>query len=133
MRNLLTIIPAAVLACTIGSCTNANDASLHITWTLDGASATLDECNDAGASWVQIHIDDDGDGDADRYSRDMGCLNGSGETLKIFDSEESYQIKFELKGGGAAIAWDPDGGGWHSFDPEPGTNEWDVDFTIPAP
>jgi hypothetical protein len=127
-RNFLI---AAVLAA-LCSCTG-DDASLHITWTINGEAATLDRCNDVGAAWVRIHIDDDGDGDADRYSRDMGCLNGSGETLKIFDSGETYKVKFELMGEAENKAWDPDGSGWYDLAPDPGTNEMAVTFTVATP
>ena len=115
----------------LAGCTG-KDASLHINWTINGEDATLDRCNDAGAAWVRIHIDDDADGDADRYARNMGCLNGGGETLKIFDSDETYHVMFELRGELEVKAQDPDAG-WYEFTPEAGTNEMDASFTVATP
>jgi hypothetical protein len=127
----IAIVVALAALPVLAGCTG-KDASLHVNWTINGENATLDRCNDVGGAWVRILIDDDGDDDADRYSRDMGCLNGGGETLKIFDSAETYQVKFELRGEGEVKAQDPDVG-WHSFTPEPGTNEMDADFTVTTP
>lgn len=130
MRNttLLSAIVTLAAIPVLSACTG-DDASIHLNWTINGGDANTTSCGDVGAVWVQIDIDDDLDGNADRYSRDFPCSNGGGETFKIFDSAEEYQIKVKLEGGGEVKDWWPDTG-WHSFTPDPGSNTLDIPFTI---
>jgi len=128
LRSSIRIAAVSLALC---AC-EGNDSSIHLTWQVNGDDATLDRCEAVGAAWVRILIDDDGDDDTDRYSRDMPCMNGAGETLKIFQSDENYQVKFELRGELEVKAQDPETG-WLDFSPDKGTNEMSASFTVATP
>ncbi len=115
---------AALAAC------GAGDASIHLTWTINGETATATRCDAVGAAWVRIVEDEDGDGAVDKYFRQMACSEGSGETARLFDSAQATDIAFELgQLGGTVLEREP-ATGFRAFDPVTGSNDITVDFTV---
>ncbi len=130
IRNLdprPALVTAVVL---LGACAGG-DASIHLTWSINGVMANADVCLAADAAWVRIVEDEDDDGTVDQYYRQMACSEGSGETVRAFESDKPTHVAFELgQLGGTILARDP-ATGFMAFSPDEGSNNMSVDFTVP--
>lgn len=135
MTKLSSGFLAAFVALAASPCLTTcagTDASIHLTWTIDGEEVTREVCETAGALNVRIVRDKTGNGHADWESRLMPCMNRSGETLRVFPSDEPIDIAFELRGDAMVLVRVPETG-WRSETLETGTNEMTVDFVTTSP
>jgi hypothetical protein len=123
--GLLAIGTVAILP--LAGC--KQDASLHVTWTINGQPANGDRCNAVNALWVRVVEDTDNDGVVNEYSREMACSSGAGETVQRYESGVTTHIAFELLGLGSVVLDRVPATGFEAFTPEEGTNERTVDFT----
>jgi len=108
------------------------DASVHLTWTINGQQANVSVCDDAGGRWVYVVEDGNMNGTWDvgewRSVR-HACYLGALETVKHFMSGEETRIAFQLNDSDDNVLSRSD---WITFMPEVGSNDFDVNFQTSA-
>jgi hypothetical protein len=121
--------PAAGALALCAAC-SAGDASIELTWSIDGEAADVTVCEEAGAAWVQVVEDEDDDGTVDREFAQMLCSRGTAETASVFESDSPTHIAFLLGAYGGEILARHPRAGFVAFNPEPGGNDIEVDFSL---
>jgi len=126
------IAAAPLLALVAGCIIEVGDASIHLTWTINGQAATGDACTAANAARVRIVEDDNNDGFEDWRSIDFQCADGSEETIEHFHSGKVTYIAFELRSAAGTVLSRVPSSGYEAFTPAVGSNARSAAFTTSA-
>jgi hypothetical protein len=130
-RTILLAAAAAFAGLFVLAGCQLGDASIQLSWTINGLQADSGTCGDVDGVWVRIIEDENHDGVYDAgewYSARRACRDGRFETLKHFFSGRTHTIAFELLDLHNDVVARVPGTDFRTFIPEVGVNDIAIDF-----
>ncbi len=113
-------------------CDCTDDVWVTFSWTINGAAADAAACSGVGGATVQLWLDDNDDGAADR-SVDFTCSSGAGSTdTSLFEAGDTISYAFALLNSSGDILSQSDS--WSTETMSAGNNNLGtVDFSMGGP
>ena len=103
-------------------------ASIAFGWKILGSTPTASVCSSVGGKWVQLWLDNDGNGTTDKYY-EFECSQGHGVTPEDFHEGDNIRYAFALLAESGSVITQSDT--WYTETLQAGINDLGtVDFTV---